>query len=54
MTKLMLELRIVATWETWTNRSKYNGNLKAFFEALGLCHTVITDIKKDKEEKEFV
>ena len=23
-------------------------NLKDFFTALGLCHTVITDIKKDK------
>lgn len=30
-----------------------NHNLKRFFEALGLCHTVIADIKKDKEDRPF-
>ena len=31
------------------NKSHENcQNLKDFFTALGLCHTVITDIKKDK------
>jgi len=28
--------------------------LKRFFAALGLCHTVICDTKKDKQDKEFV
>lgn len=31
-----------------------NQQLKDFFSALGLCHTVITDIKKDKEGNDFV
>ena len=29
-------------------------NLKNFFEALGLCHTVIADVKKDKEGNPFI
>ena len=28
--------------------------MKAFFIALGLCHTVITDIKKDKQGQDYV
>ena len=28
--------------------------MKRFFAALGLCHTVICDTKKDKQDKEFV
>jgi len=31
-----------------------NENLKKFFEALGLCHTVIADEKKDKEGNQFI
>jgi len=31
-----------------------NATLKAFLEALGLCHTVITDTKKDKSGQSFV
>ena len=30
-------------------RHENHAELKSFFEALGLCHTVIVDIKKDKE-----
>jgi len=42
-------------WEHVQDRNhENNANLKAFFEALGLCHTVITDKKKDKEGNEFV
>ena len=29
-------------------------NLKRFFAALGLCHTVICDTKKDKQDKEYI
>ena len=31
-----------------------NASLRAFFEALGLCHTVIADVKKDKQGKPYV
>ena len=37
------------------NKSHENcQNLKDFFAALGLCHTVITDIKKDKQGKDYL
>ena len=28
--------------------------MKNFFEALGLCHTVIADVKKDKQDNPFI
>ena len=31
-----------------------HANLKRFLEALGLCHTVVADEKKDKEDNQFV
>jgi len=31
-----------------------NRSLKAFSEALGLCHTVIADVKKDEDGKSFI
>lgn len=31
-----------------------NTSLKAFLEALGLCHTVVSDVKKDKQGKSYV
>lgn len=31
-----------------------NADVKRFLEALGLCHTVITDIKRTKEGESFV
>ena len=31
-----------------------NENLCRFFEALGLCHTVIADVKKDKQDNPFI
>ena len=31
-----------------------NQNLKNFFQALGLCHTVVNDTKKDKEGNEYI
>ena len=31
-----------------------NQNLKNFFQALGLCHTVVNDTKTDKQGNEYV
>lgn len=33
---------------------KNNANVKRFIEALGLCHTVITDIKQTKEGQDYL
>ena len=44
------------SFEKHMNNKKHENhiNLKRFFAALGLCHTVICDTKKDKKGKEYI